>query len=153
MRVPSALARWSMFTALAALPAWGAAQEELEVLPVQGNVYLIAGAGGNTTVQAGDTGVLNWMDTVGLEPGAFEEALFASPGRAAVDQARTTGREKAALAFPANREVLQRATGLIVHSAYAAESAVRWYGPHAADAMRRIPLLALYLALFEAVTT
>jgi cyclase len=31
---------------------------EVEVLPVQGNVYMIAGAGGNITVQAGDQGVL-----------------------------------------------------------------------------------------------
>jgi glyoxylase-like metal-dependent hydrolase (beta-lactamase superfamily II) len=30
----------------------------LEVLPVQGNVYLLAGAGGNVTVQAGEQGVL-----------------------------------------------------------------------------------------------
>jgi len=31
---------------------------EVEILPVQGNVYMIAGAGGNITVQAGDQGVL-----------------------------------------------------------------------------------------------
>ncbi|MEO8465735.1 MAG: MBL fold metallo-hydrolase [Gammaproteobacteria bacterium] len=39
----------------AALPATmnAVAQEQLEVLPVQGNIYMIAGAGGNTTVQVG----------------------------------------------------------------------------------------------------
>ena len=31
---------------------------QMQVLRVQGNVYMIVGAGGNTTVQAGDTGVL-----------------------------------------------------------------------------------------------
>jgi cyclase len=31
---------------------------EVEILPVQGNVYMIAGAGGNVTVQVGDQGVL-----------------------------------------------------------------------------------------------
>src|SRR5207237_10778829 len=31
---------------------------EIEVLPVQGNVYLLAGAGGNIAVQAGEDGVL-----------------------------------------------------------------------------------------------
>jgi glyoxylase-like metal-dependent hydrolase (beta-lactamase superfamily II) len=31
---------------------------ELQVLPVQGNVYMLAGAGGNVTVQVGDEGVL-----------------------------------------------------------------------------------------------
>ncbi len=39
---------------------------DLDVLPVQGNVYMIAGAGGNITVQVGDTGVLV-VDT-GLAP-------------------------------------------------------------------------------------
>jgi glyoxylase-like metal-dependent hydrolase (beta-lactamase superfamily II) len=41
-------------------------QNDLDVLPVQANVYLIAGAGGNITVQIGDTGVL-LVDT-GLAP-------------------------------------------------------------------------------------
>jgi cyclase len=34
------------------------ARVNMQVLHVQGNVYMIAGAGGNTTVQVGDTGVL-----------------------------------------------------------------------------------------------
>ena len=42
--------------ALGALAQRNAA--ELDVLPVQGNVYLIAGAGGNIAVQIGPTGVL-----------------------------------------------------------------------------------------------
>lgn len=36
----------------------GPANGELDILPVQGNVYMIAGAGGNITVQIGDMGVL-----------------------------------------------------------------------------------------------
>lgn len=35
-----------------------AANNEVQVLPVQGNVYMLVGAGGNITVQAGDDGVL-----------------------------------------------------------------------------------------------
>jgi glyoxylase-like metal-dependent hydrolase (beta-lactamase superfamily II) len=35
-----------------------AREDAIEVLPVQGNVHLIAGAGGNITVQIGDDGVL-----------------------------------------------------------------------------------------------
>src|SRR5262249_49345594 len=38
---------------------------DIEVLPVQGNVYMIAGAGGNIAVQVGDDGVL--MVDTGLE--------------------------------------------------------------------------------------
>jgi len=34
------------------------ADVEIHVLPVQGNVYMLVGAGGNITVQAGDDGVL-----------------------------------------------------------------------------------------------
>ena len=48
--------------ALTALAAHADAQDfeavELQVLPVQGNVYMIAGSGGNITVQAGDEGLL-----------------------------------------------------------------------------------------------
>ena len=39
---------------------------EVETLPVQGNVYLLAGAGGNIAVQTGDDGVL--MVDTGLQP-------------------------------------------------------------------------------------
>jgi glyoxylase-like metal-dependent hydrolase (beta-lactamase superfamily II) len=35
-----------------------AAAQQIEVLPVQGNVYMLAGAGGNITLQLGDNGVL-----------------------------------------------------------------------------------------------
>jgi cyclase len=36
----------------------GAAADELEVLPVQGNVYMVAGGGSNTTVQIGNEAVV-----------------------------------------------------------------------------------------------
>ncbi len=49
----TALARLLMFAGALQIAANAAAQSELEVLPVQGNVYMIAGAGGNTTVQVG----------------------------------------------------------------------------------------------------
>ena len=47
----------------AAQPVWppkltAPAPGEVEILPVQGNVYMLAGAGGNITVQTGDQGVL-----------------------------------------------------------------------------------------------
>ena len=45
--------------ATAAAPAQrNPADVEVHVLPVQGNVYMLVGAGGNITVQAGDDGVL-----------------------------------------------------------------------------------------------
>jgi cyclase len=48
------------------LASFGCAAQQLELLPVQGNVYLLAGAGGNIIVQVGDNGVLV-VDT-GLAP-------------------------------------------------------------------------------------
>ena len=49
--------------ARAARPDWppkleAPAPGEVEILPVQGNVYMLAGAGGNITVQVADQGVL-----------------------------------------------------------------------------------------------
>ncbi|HEY1240163.1 MAG TPA: MBL fold metallo-hydrolase [Bryobacteraceae bacterium] len=52
--------------ALAVLAPFASAQSDLDVLQVQGNVYMIAGDGGNVTVQIGDMGVLV-VDT-GLAP-------------------------------------------------------------------------------------
>ena len=46
--------------------AAGLAFSQVEVLPVQGNIYMLAGAGGNITLQVGDNGVLV-VDT-GLAP-------------------------------------------------------------------------------------
>jgi glyoxylase-like metal-dependent hydrolase (beta-lactamase superfamily II) len=54
----SGLARWLVLGIALPVAANAAAQDELEVLPVQGNVYLIAGAGGNTTVQIGPEAVV-----------------------------------------------------------------------------------------------
>ncbi len=58
----------SRFLLFAAMVPFLAAQpqNDLDVLPVQANVYMIAGAGGNITVQIGDMGVLV-VDT-GLSP-------------------------------------------------------------------------------------
>jgi len=39
-------------------PLTGVVPGEIQVLPVQGNVHVLIGAGGNITVQAGDDGVL-----------------------------------------------------------------------------------------------
>ena len=69
--------RWQMFALVAclALPGtehlyaqsktgmWapklkGPAPGEIQILPVQGNVWVLIGAGGNITVQAGEDGIL-----------------------------------------------------------------------------------------------
>jgi glyoxylase-like metal-dependent hydrolase (beta-lactamase superfamily II) len=51
-----------------------AAAGDIQVLKVQGNVYMVAGPGGNTTVQAGDGGVL----VVDTQTAAASDKLFAA---------------------------------------------------------------------------
>jgi glyoxylase-like metal-dependent hydrolase (beta-lactamase superfamily II) len=64
--VPVAIA--TILGSVAAAQQNPAASEALEVLKVQGNVYVVVGAGGNVVVQVGEEGVLV-VDT-GLEPSA-----------------------------------------------------------------------------------
>src|SRR5277367_4541596 len=59
-------ALWSRPLACALLLVARSAAQQVEVLPVQGNIYLLAGAGGNITLQLGENGVLV-VDT-GLPP-------------------------------------------------------------------------------------
>jgi cyclase len=47
---------------------------DMQVLKVQGNIYMLAGPGGNTTVQVGDTGVL----VVDTQPAAASDKLLAA---------------------------------------------------------------------------
>jgi glyoxylase-like metal-dependent hydrolase (beta-lactamase superfamily II) len=47
---------------------------EIHVLPVQGNVYMLAGAGGNITVQAGKEGIL----LVDTGPASMSDKVFAA---------------------------------------------------------------------------
>jgi glyoxylase-like metal-dependent hydrolase (beta-lactamase superfamily II) len=60
----AAILRYLMLASAAAAASAAHAQRqdfaavELTVLPVQGNVYMLAGAGGNVTIQTGDEGVL-----------------------------------------------------------------------------------------------
>ncbi len=89
------------------------------------------------------SGVLNWMEMLGHEPGTFERALRNSHGPKAVEEDRRAGRDAAVLHYPCNRDVVQRATGVIVHSRYSLEAGDRWYGPGFTRKWRQIPLLRI----------
>jgi len=72
--------------------------------------------------------VLNWMEQLGLVPGAFSRWLFDSHGYAAALAERDGGRAAAIDAYPCSWPVVARASGIIVHSSHAkrlAESAYR----------------------------
>ncbi|HJT87274.1 MAG TPA: MBL fold metallo-hydrolase [Bryobacteraceae bacterium] len=63
---------WLMLAALVCGPA--ARAQDVEVLPVQGNVYMLAGEGGNVAVQVGKSGVL----VVDTGSGASPEKVLAA---------------------------------------------------------------------------
>lgn len=84
------------------------------------------------------SGVLAWMEDLGHAPGILDRELFGSHGPQALAFSRDHGREAAVRRYPANRFVLERATGVIVHSDFAMGAARQWYGEDAADGWRRI---------------
>jgi glycosyltransferase involved in cell wall biosynthesis len=81
------------------------------------------------------SGMFSWA------PGAFEEALFRSHGPQALADERANGRDAAVLKYPVNRGVLQRATGVIVHSRWSMAAAGTWYGEGYSREWRHIPHL------------
>src|SRR6267142_2726198 len=69
MRIPLSPSRWCIASPLIVIGLFASAQivypqeqksgnPAVELLPVQGNISMLAGAGGNITVQAGKDGVL-----------------------------------------------------------------------------------------------
>jgi glyoxylase-like metal-dependent hydrolase (beta-lactamase superfamily II) len=74
--------KWAI-ALLASLPA-ASAQGDLEVLPVQGNVYAIFGPGGNTTVQVGSQGAV----VVDAQPAAWSAKVLDVIGRLAAKPIR-----------------------------------------------------------------
>jgi glycosyltransferase involved in cell wall biosynthesis len=84
------------------------------------------------TLTGGETGRL---------PGGFPQALYESHGYAALIDEMQIGQEAAAWKYPCNKEVLDRAQGVIVHSRFAMQLADTWYGPGSAREWEYIPLL------------
>jgi Glycosyltransferase len=72
---------------------------------------------------------------------AFRRALYSSHGYAAVIDEARSGRLEAAWKYPCNKDVLDRADGLIVHSRHAMHLADDWYGAGYAQDWELIPLL------------
>jgi glycosyltransferase involved in cell wall biosynthesis len=72
---------------------------------------------------------------------ALPRAILHSHGYAGLMDFHRNGRDPAIWKYPANKEVLDHATGVIVHSAFSVALAEQWYGPGAAAAWRVLPLL------------
>lgn len=73
--------------------------------------------------------ILAHMEMLGIQPNAWVEALYHSHGYGAVRE-RLCARdlEPVVWKYPCNLNVLQRALGIIVHSAYSRDLAGKWYG-------------------------
>jgi glycosyltransferase involved in cell wall biosynthesis len=85
--------------------------------------------------------VLDNMERDGDVPEAFLQALYASHGYTGLRDHREQGRNPTIWQYPCNKEVLDRAAGVIVHSDFSRRLAEQWYGPGSADGWRTIPLL------------
>jgi len=85
--------------------------------------------------------VLHAMHHSGYQPGILFDALYRSHGFGAVLDYDREGEHAAVWKYPCNKEVLDAATGIIVHSAYPKMLAQHWYGPDAATHWHTLPLL------------
>lgn len=87
------------------------------------------------------SGVLNHTEPDHALPNHYARMLYGSHGYPALAYDKREGRYPSVLAYPCNRSVLERATGVVVHSAHAAALAEHWYGPALAARLRVLPLL------------
>ena len=81
----------------------------------------------------------HWMAHQAREPAAFLRMLYESHGYAGLSHDMRHGRSSTLDAYPINRDVIDGALGVIVHSCYAVQQAARFFGPDAADKFRIIP--------------
>lgn len=76
-------------------------------------------------------------------PNHYCRSLYLAHGYGALAEEKDTGRTASVMTYPCNKAVLDRATGMIVHSSHAAALANRWYGAGFADDWRVLPLVCL----------
>lgn len=81
----------------------------------------------------------NWIANEAGDPDSFSRVLYESHGYAGLLHDRRHGRAATLDALPVNRDVIERAVGVIVHSRHAVRQARRHYGPVAADKMTVLP--------------
>jgi glycosyltransferase involved in cell wall biosynthesis len=75
------------------------------------------------------SGILNHLDNTGGEiRNMFGQALYRSHGYPALLEERNAGREAALWKYPVNRQVLDDASGVIIHSRFSLALADKWYG-------------------------
>jgi glycosyltransferase involved in cell wall biosynthesis len=83
--------------------------------------------------------LLQWAEASGAVPELSRRVLYRCHGYGALTALRDEGTEKAIMAYPANKQVLDRATGVIVHSPLAIQSAQNWYSPDYPQDWQTVP--------------
>jgi glycosyltransferase involved in cell wall biosynthesis len=88
------------------------------------------------------------LDLTGENPGIWGRSIFNSHGyRGVRDIASTHDYLSLMYKYPCNRDVLEQATGVIVHSKYSAGLAQQWYGFNSTDNWQSIPLIRVPLQI------
>lgn len=85
------------------------------------------------------SGLIAHLDLTGKRKGIWETELFQAHGYAALHKKlRANDVTQIIWEYPCNRLVIERALGIIVHSAYSKQLAKKWYGTQAASDWRLI---------------
>lgn len=89
------------------------------------------------------SGVISHAEADHHLPNHYCRSLYLAHGYGALVAEKDGGRTESIMTHPCNKQVLDRATGVIVHSAHAVALANRWYGPAYAESWRVLPLVCL----------
>lgn len=87
------------------------------------------------------SGILNHVESGRQLPNGYCRALYLAHGYRPLVEERTSGRAVSCHTYPSSKAVIDRATGVIVHSQHAVSLARHWYGADAARDWRVVPLL------------
>lgn len=75
------------------------------------------------------------------KPLNFRQAIYHSHGYSGLADRISIRDVQTVWKYPANKQVLDKATGIIVHSKFSLELAAAWYGPFFAERWKIVPLL------------
>ncbi|WP_051971812.1 glycosyltransferase [Massilia sp. 9096] len=89
------------------------------------------------------SGVISHTEADHHLPNQYARSLYQAHGYQALVEEKREGRTVSCQTYPCNKSVLDRATGVIVHSAHAVALARRWYGPDFPADWRVLPLVCL----------
>ena len=87
------------------------------------------------------SGIINHDEINHHLPNNYCRTLYGAHGYPALMHEKADGRIASFLAYPCNKNVLDRATGVLVHSEHARTLAEQWYGPGFAASWGVLPLL------------